>query len=85
VTPDDPAGPGAYSEDSEVSAGDERSASEAGPNLHLLASRRSRCAEASFLAELERIRAMSIEERVKAALTLHEQFAWLAPAPMPGK
>jgi hypothetical protein len=30
---------------------------------------------------LTRLRRMSIEERVKAALSMGERFAWLRPAP----
>lgn len=42
---------------------------------------RSACAEASFRAQLERIRAMSVEERILAALSLSRKFAWIQPAP----
>ncbi len=42
--------------------------------------RRSACAEASFLAELERLKRMTIEERVKAALAIPDRFAWLDSA-----
>jgi hypothetical protein len=45
--------------------------------------RRSASAEAALRAEMARIEAMTIEERVKAALSLPERFAWLAPAHPP--
>jgi hypothetical protein len=41
--------------------------------------RRSACADAALRAELERVGRMTIEERVKAALSIRERFAWLAP------
>ena len=41
--------------------------------------RRSACADAALRAELERIGRMTIEERVKAALSMRERFAWLTP------
>ena len=41
--------------------------------------RRSASADAALRAELERIGRMTIEERVKAALSIRERFAWLAP------
>ena len=41
--------------------------------------RRSACADAALRAELERIVRMTIEERVKAALSMQELFAWLNP------
>jgi hypothetical protein len=41
--------------------------------------RRSACADAAQRAELERIKRMTIEERVKAALSMRERFAWLKP------
>jgi hypothetical protein len=43
--------------------------------------RRSACADAALRAELERTGRMTIEERVKAALSMRERFAWLVPAP----
>lgn len=43
--------------------------------------RRSACAAQSRAAELERLRKMSVEERIKMALTLDQRFAWLKPAP----
>lgn len=39
--------------------------------------RRSACADAALRAEIERVRQMTIEERVKAALSIHERFSWL--------
>ena len=43
--------------------------------------RRSASAIRSLAAELDRVRAMSVEDRIKAALSLRERFAWLQPAP----
>jgi len=45
--------------------------------------RRSACADAALGAEIERIRRMTIEERVKAALSIRERFAWLTAANNP--
>lgn len=45
--------------------------------------RRSACADAALRAELERIGQMTIEERVKAALSMRERFAWLNPTDKP--
>lgn len=42
-------------------------------------SRPSACADAALRAELERVSRMTIEERVIAALTMHERFDWLQP------
>ncbi len=39
--------------------------------------RRSACAAASLQAEIERVGRMTIEERVKAALSLGERFSWV--------
>jgi hypothetical protein len=44
-------------------------------------SRPSASAEAALRAEMARIEAMTIEERVKSALSLPQRFAWLAPVP----
>jgi hypothetical protein len=41
--------------------------------------RPSGCAARSRNAELTRLRRLSIEERIKAALTMSVRFAWLAP------
>jgi hypothetical protein len=43
--------------------------------------RPSGCAAKSRNAELARLRRLSIEERIKAALTMSVRFAWLAPTP----
>ena len=43
--------------------------------------RRSACADASLRAELERVGHLSIEQRIKAALSMRDRFAWLDPAP----
>lgn len=45
--------------------------------------RRSASADAALRAEIARLTAMTIEERVKAALSLPERFSWLAPAQAP--
>lgn len=37
--------------------------------------RRSACADASLRAELERVGQLSIEQRIKAALSMRERFA----------
>jgi len=39
--------------------------------------RRSGCAEASLRAETERYRRMTIEERIKVALSMRLRFSWL--------
>lgn len=39
--------------------------------------RRSACAEASLRAEIERVGRMTIEERVKAALSMGQRFSWV--------
>jgi hypothetical protein len=41
--------------------------------------RRSACADAALRAELGRVAQMTIEDRVKAALTMRERFNWLQP------
>jgi len=43
--------------------------------------RPSACHAASRQAEIERIRALTVEERIKAALSLADRFAALRPAP----
>jgi len=43
------------------------------------APRRSACPAASLAAEMERLRRMTIEERIKAALSMRDRFAWLDP------
>ena len=45
--------------------------------------RPSACADAAFKAELERVKRMTIEERVKASLSMRERFAWLEPTAKP--
>lgn len=42
--------------------------------------RASACAEASLQAEIERVRRMTVEERILAALQLKARFAWLQPS-----
>ncbi len=39
--------------------------------------RRSICADASLRAEIERVGKMTIEERVKAALSMGQRFSWV--------
>lgn len=39
--------------------------------------RRSTCADASLRAELERVGSMTVEERVKAALSIGKRFSWV--------
>jgi len=41
--------------------------------------RPSTCATASLAAEMERLRKMTIEERIKVALSMRDRFAWLDP------
>jgi hypothetical protein len=45
--------------------------------------RRSACADESLAAELERVRRMTVEERIKAALSMGDRLAWLNPVPVP--
>ena len=48
--------------------------------------RRSASAEAALRAEIQRISRMTVEERIIAALTLRDRFAWIQPeakAPLP--
>jgi hypothetical protein len=40
----------------------------------------SHCATQSRERELQRLRRMSVEERVRAALTMGNRFAWIQPA-----
>lgn len=42
--------------------------------------RHSRSAAASLAREIERLRAMSVEERIHAALSMDRRFSWLKPA-----
>lgn len=39
--------------------------------------RRSASAEASLRAEIERVSRMTIEERIRAALTMKDRFSWI--------
>ena len=41
--------------------------------------RRSASADASLRAEIERVDRMTIEERVKAALSMRKRFSWVQP------
>jgi hypothetical protein len=47
--------------------------------------RRSACATRSRERELARLKSLSVEERVVAALTMGARFAWLKPTPGPRK
>jgi hypothetical protein len=51
-----------------------------GSQLPIQRPRRSASADAALAAELKRVSAMTIEERVKAALTMRNRFDWLQPA-----
>jgi hypothetical protein len=44
--------------------------------------RRSACADASLRAELERLRAMTVVERIEAALGIKHKFDGLRPVPV---
>jgi hypothetical protein len=44
--------------------------------------RRSACASASLRVEIERLSAMSIEQRIRTALGMKQRFASLRPAPL---
>jgi hypothetical protein len=50
-----------------------------GSQLPIRLPRRSASADAALAAELERVSAMTIEERIKAALTMRDRFDWLRP------
>lgn len=52
-----------------------------GPEPSIHRPRRSACADASLRAEIERVKRMTIEERVKAALTMRDRFDWLPAVP----
>jgi hypothetical protein len=41
--------------------------------------RRSRSAAASRRAKIRRVERMTVEERIRAALTMSRRFAWLQP------
>lgn len=45
--------------------------------------RRSASAGSALRAEIERVSRMSIEERVKAALSMRKRFAWIEPVTKP--
>lgn len=45
--------------------------------------RRSASADSALRAEIERVSRMSIEERVKAALSMRKRFAWIGPVSKP--
>jgi len=47
------------------------------PKPSLRQSRRSACADSALRAELARIESMTIEQRIKAALSMRERFSWL--------
>lgn len=51
-----------------------------GSQLPIRRPRRSASADAALAAELKRVSAMTIEERIKAALTMKDRFDWLQPA-----
>ena len=40
----------------------------------------SRCAARSRQKEVERLRRLSVEERIRLALTMDRRFAWMSPA-----
>ena len=42
--------------------------------------RRSASADAALKAELARVEKMTVEERIKVALSIRERFPWLTPA-----
>jgi hypothetical protein len=44
--------------------------------------RRSACADASLQAELDRLRAMTVTERIEAALSIKHKFDGLRPMPV---
>jgi hypothetical protein len=44
-------------------------------------SRRSACADAALRAEIKRLAKMTVEERVKAALSLGRRFSAIQPIP----
>jgi len=43
--------------------------------------RKSACANRSRAGQLLRIERMSVEERIKAALSMSRRYAWLQPVP----
>ncbi|MBX3744748.1 MAG: hypothetical protein KF833_05515 [Verrucomicrobiae bacterium] len=52
------------------------------PGVAMHRPRVSRVAQASLQAEIERVAAMTIEERVRAALSMGDRFAWISPVPI---
>jgi hypothetical protein len=42
--------------------------------------RASACAKASLRTEMERVRRMTVEERILAALGMKSKFGWLQPS-----
>jgi len=44
-----------------------------------LPGRASLCANASLQAEIERVRSMSVEDRILSALAMGSKFTWLQP------
>jgi hypothetical protein len=42
---------------------------------------RSACAEASLHAEIERVKMMTVEQRVLSALSMKRRFSWIEPTP----
>jgi hypothetical protein len=47
--------------------------------------RKSASAAASFAADLDRVRRMTMEERIMAALSMPADFSWINPTPTTGK
>lgn len=45
--------------------------------------RRSACADAALRAEMRRVEGMTIEQRMRAALTLGKGFSGMHPSPQP--
>ena len=55
--------------------------SDSEPPIH----RRSASSDAALRAEIERVKRMTVEERIKAALTMRDRFDWLLPVPETGQ
>jgi hypothetical protein len=51
---------------------------------YLYRQKRSTCAALSRAQEQEKLRRMSVEGRIKAALTMSSRFAWIKPAKKDG-
>lgn len=47
--------------------------------------RKSASADASFVAELDRLNRMTMEDRIKEALSMPADFAWIKPTPASGE